>query len=149
MGNRNLTKDVTDIANSLLEKGYHSVDSEDLRMRPYNECFRESFNPEGEFMYVDQNKSIVMGILKPLDPIQRKFLGMKWKSAQKPLYVGRLWLQDEDRTAKIKEKWILESYGVEQAPKLKETVKNIAQDYQVKVENYLCDNLPLETLTIM
>jgi len=76
----------------------------------------------------------VVGILKPREPVQKSFLGVRWNSQQRALYIGTLWLENQARGAKLNENWVLEVYGRAYVPELTELVKELSEPHQAQVQ---------------
>jgi hypothetical protein len=92
----------------------------------------------------------VVGILKPRDSVRKSFLGLKWDSKQRALYLGTLWLNNQTKGTKHDENWVLEVYGRDNVPELTELVKELSEpsgahvqvrldSEQPRVEAYLSD----------
>ncbi len=84
----------------------------------------------------------VVGILKPRDPVQKSFLGPKWDSKQRALYLGTLWLDNRAKGAKHDENWVLEVYGRDNVPELTELVKGLSEPKKVSVQVRLDSEQP-------
>ena len=112
----------TDVAKILREKGYDIAD-------PI--CIRKE----------EPDKDVV-GILKPRNPIQKSFLGIKWNKKQRALYIGTLWLENQPRGARFDENWVLEVYGRDQIPELTEVVGELSRKYQINVQTRLVAEEP-------
>jgi len=84
----------------------------------------------------------VVGILKPREPAQRSFLGFKWNSQQRAVYIGTLWLENQSRGAKLDKNWVLEVYGRDYVPELTELVKELSELHQIQVQIRLDSEKP-------
>ena len=102
------------IARTLREKGYEIADGRGRRQT--------------------EPKHSVVGILKPRDPIQKSFLGIKWNKGQKALYLGTLWLNSQLMGARSDENWVLEVYGRENVPELTKLVEELSEPSSTRVQ---------------
>ena len=124
------------IARILRAKGY-------LIANPFSQIFGVA--PYGR--RVSEPPHDGLGILEPRNPIQRSFLGLKWNKAQRALYIGTLWVDndedDEAIGAKHNENWVLEVYGRENVSKLTELIKELPKPENVSVQVRLTRETPL------
>ena len=81
----------------------------------------------------------VIGILKDREP-KRGFLG--FKKGQRAYSIGQLWLENYIRNANRIEKWVLEVYGKDFVPELKNLAENLSAQYCVDIEVQLISQTP-------
>jgi hypothetical protein len=110
------------IAKTIKDKGYQIADSTGMR--------------------VSEPPNHVLGILEPKEPIEKSFLGFKWKRKQRALHIGTLWLANDARGAKPDENWVLEVYGRNNVPKLTELVREFSEPKKVSVQVRLHSEQP-------
>lgn len=103
-----------EIARKLKDKGYQIADFAGIR--------------------VSEPQHDVLGILEPRDPIEKSFLGFKRNKKQRALYIGTLWINNQERGAKSDENWVLEAYGRNNVPKLTELVRELSESKGVSVQ---------------
>ena len=62
---------------------------------------------------------------------------------QRASFIGELWLDNEEMGAEYDNKWVLDVYGKENIPKLKELMIKIADKYDVPISIKLAREKPL------
>lgn len=99
----------------LLDKGYEIANLNGVRESKLNHC--------------------VFGILKPRrDIIKKSFLGFKSNKKQRALFLGRVWLSDQDFGAKPDKRWVLEVYGRQNIEELTGLIKELSEPSGVDVQ---------------
>ncbi len=139
---------------SMISKGNRRIETnvsvnEDSYFKVRDTIIKRGYLPANSIGFVDgtlpwNSDHDSIGIIEPRTPTEKKILFglIKTKKDRSGLHIGTLWFDNYHIGAQYHKRWILEAYGREKIPSLKNLSTELTQIFKVNIDIKLKSEFP-------